>query len=343
MRNKYLVALSGGVDSAVTAALLLRDGHAVSGVTMDTGIGSVPQEASLIAKELGINHYVIDLKELFKATVITDFLNSYYSGETPNPCVVCNKTIKFAAFFPLLDQLGYDYLATGHYVRQGYEKGRYLLYKGKYLPKDQSYFLYSLSQDALAKVAFPLGSYTKTKIRSLAQEFGLKVAEKKESQDICFIPNGDYRKFIEENTTKHPKSGVMVDREGNILCSHQGLAYYTIGQRKGLGLALGYPAYVVAMDKDKNQIKIGREQDLYTNCAITRENNFLPFDKLKDSLEVSVKIRYKSDPVPAIIKAEKEKIKIIFKNPVRAITPGQSAVFYQDDLLVGGGIIENIF
>lgn len=333
--------MSGGVDSAVAAALLLKEGHQVSGVTMDTGNGKAAHEASLIAEELGIEHYIIDLKEKFKTAVIDSFIASYLNGETPNPCVVCNKELKFSAFFPLLEELQADYLATGHYVRLGDEDGRYLLYKAKYLPKDQSYFLYTLNQDVLSKTAFPLGGYNKDEIREMARQFDLRVAKKQESQDICFIPDCDYKAYIAQHAPTGHLPGNMIDKEGSLLGNHRGMAYYTVGQRKGLGLALGYPAYVIGLDKENNLVVIGKEEDLYRTETLTRDNNFLPFDQLNGDLPVTVKIRYKSPAVPAVITPEKELVRIKFKEPVRAVTPGQSAVFYQDDLLIGGGVIIN--
>lgn len=339
MKKKVLVAMSGGVDSTVAAALLLQQGFEVSGVTMDTGFGNAGQAASQVAEDLGINHYTLDLRRDFANYVIGDFLHQYSRGKTPNPCVICNKKLKFAAFWPLLDQLDYDFMATGHYVQKIEQNDRYLLKKAVSEAKDQSYFLYALSQEALSKTLFPLGTYEKTEVRQIASDLKLKAAEKSDSQDICFIPQGDYKDFYQEHCLHQPRPGRILDINGHIIGQHQGLPYYTVGQRKGLGLALGYPCYVVALDVDNNTVIIGQEKDLYKEEAFTCDNNFLPFDRLTRPLQVQVKVRYKSPPATAIIEPKGPLTKIYFVEKQKSIAPGQSAVFYQRDLVIGGGCL----
>ncbi len=339
MNKKVLVAMSGGVDSTVAAALLLQQGFEVAGVTMDIGFGNAGQAAAQSAGELGIKHYILDLRQDFANYVISDFLHQYDRGKTPNPCVICNKKLKFSAFWPLLDQLCYDFMATGHYVQKIEQNGRYLLKKAASEAKDQSYFLYVLSQKALARTLFPLGAYEKREIRQIASDLKLKVAEKSDSQDICFIPQGDYKDFYRQHCLHQPRPGKMLDVEGNIIGQHQGLPYYTVGQRKGLGLALGYPCYVVALDNEHNTVIIGQEKDLYKKEAFTCNNNFLPFDTLTTPLQVQVKVRYKSPPVDALIEPKGNLTKICFAEKQKSIAPGQSAVFYQQDLVIGGGCL----
>ncbi|MGI5892205.1 MAG: tRNA 2-thiouridine(34) synthase MnmA [Bacillota bacterium] len=339
MKIKVLVAMSGGVDSTVTAALLLKQGYDVAGVTMEIGFGEAAKAAEEAARELGIEHYVVDLQKKFSSTIIKDFLDKYQRGKTPNPCVLCNKKLKFAAFWPLMDQLGCTYLATGHYVQKIVQNNRYILKKAYSKSKDQSYFLYTLSQDVLARAIFPLGQYEKEHVRQIARDMGLKVAEKNDSQDICFIPDGDYKNFYRQNCLKQPLEGNLFDISGNKISSHQGLPYYTVGQRKGLGVALGYPCYVVALDVENNAVIIGREEDLYVEKAFTCDNNFFPFDDLLEPMQVEVKVRYKAEPVPAIIKKDGDLVEITFAEKQKSIAPGQSAVFYQGDILVGGGCL----
>lgn len=340
MKERVFVALSGGVDSAVCAALLREAGHTVVGVTMDHGVGHSAAEAAALAQQMGIEHHIVDIRQLFKEIVQADFIRAYAAGQTPNPCVLCNREIKFRTFDALIAAQGGGLFATGHYVQKVEEKGRYLLKKARFLAKDQTYVLYGLCQAQLQRTLFPLGRYSKEEVRQLAADFDLPVAQKSDSQDICFIPDGDYHRFLRESGGLNPEPGPIVEKAtGKVLGHHKGLAYYTVGQRRGLGTALGYPAYVVALDPANNALVVGTETDLFSRACLTIENNFLPFDCLLEPLSVEVKIRYNSPPVQAVIQPVAEGVLVQFVEPQKAVAPGQSAVFYQGDYLIGGGKI----
>lgn len=357
-KQKVLVAMSGGVDSSVAAALLKEQGFQVEGATMELWPCSDPvytggsafcnvsavEDARRVARVLGIPHHVIDVKSEFLEKVVNDFVDEYTGGRTPNPCVVCNREIKFGAFMRKALELGVDYIATGHYVQKKYDdqSGRYLLFKGRDTSKDQTYVLYSLTQDQLRRALFPLGTLTKQEIRELALDYKLPVAEKEDSQEICFIPDNDYRRFLQAKGAKII-SGPFLDVEGNVIGTHRGLPFYTIGQRRGLGLALGFPAYVVAIDSGKNAVIVGSEKHLYSRVVLVKRNNFIPFERLSGSIQAAVKVRYKSveaqaDIAPGI---EEGDVEVTFQEPQKAVTPGQSAVYYQGDMVIGGGIIHS--
>jgi len=357
-RKKVVMAMSGGVDSSVAAALLQEAGYEVIGITMELQARekeSVPgdrcsldtvQDARQVAEKLAIPFYVVNFREVFEKQVIAYFTAEYLRGRTPNPCIACNQHLKFSALLQKALDLEADYLATGHYVKIAYSKARerYLLYRGEDKQKDQSYVLYNLTQRQLAHTLFPLGQYTKPQIREKAVQLGLKVADKPESQEICFIPDDDYKRFLVERVgTGAFKPGKFVNTKGEILGEHQGLPFYTVGQRKGLGLALGYPVFVVALNPLENTVVVGREEDVFQKGLWAKDNNYLALPKLEEPLKVQAKIRSGAEPAEAVLIPEDEgRVKVIFGMPQRAITPGQSVVYYQGDLVVGGGIIEEV-
>ncbi len=349
-KKRVAVAMSGGVDSSVCAALLQKKGYDVFGMTMyfklaypSSGNAKTVADAKNVAKRLGIPHEVIDISRVLREKVIKDFCRQYLSGNTPNPCVRCNELIKFGVFFDQARAEGADYLSTGHYALLT-RSARYglALKKAKDLKKDQSYFLYRLPQDVLSRLIFPLGNYTKGQVRKLAFDFRLPVADKPDSQEICFLPQSDYREFLKKYAHAKVDPGRVIDARGNVLGEHQGAAFYTIGQRGGLGIALGHPAYVTRIDYRRNTITLGAQE-----AACSRE--FLikdicgPVVPLKKKIALKVKIRYNHKEMPAELTAAGKKIKAVFTIPQFAVTPGQSAVFYDKDTVVGGGIIEKVF
>lgn len=348
MRETVFVAMSGGVDSSAAAFLLLEKGYNVCGITMNLWSGelsgpSAVEDAREVAGLLGIPHYICDLHDVFQKNVIDYFCREYLVGRTPNPCVVCNKTIKFRALFNRACELGADYLATGHYVRVNYdgERRRWVLKKGIDTKKDQSYVLYTLSQDILPYLKFPLGDYRKDEVRQITARAGLPVAGKKESQEICFIPDNDYHRFLLKSVPQAAESGIIYDLRGNPVGKHRGVAFYTIGQRHGLGLALGYPAYVVEIDHVRNALVVGKREDLMAPGLIAKDVNFIALESLLEPNPAKVKIRYASSPAEAVISPGKDgEIIVRFSQPQKAVTPGQAVVFYQDDLVLGGGIID---
>jgi tRNA-specific 2-thiouridylase len=356
MGKRVAVAMSGGVDSSVTAYLLKEAGYEVIGLTMDLLQSSCMiespttccslqafQDAKEVADELKINHYIIDCKAEFETHVINYFINEYLSGRTPNPCIVCNKIIKFGFLLKKAQELRADYLATGHYAKVIKQNSRYVIQKGIDLAKDQSYFLYSLSQTQLTHAIMPLGEYKKEAVRKIANDLGLKVHDKPESQQICFITEGDYRKFISERLKHNLHPGPILNKTGKVLGEHQGIAFFTIGQRRGLNIAFGKPIYVIKIDKDKNAIIVGEETDLYSYELVANNINWVSIDKLTKQIELIAKIRYLHDgELAEIFPLQTDMVKVRFKTPQRAITPGQSVVFYQGDILVGGGVIKSI-
>ncbi len=357
-KKKVIVGMSGGVDSSVAAYILKKQGYEVIGVTMkvwqDTGEDyperedgccglSAVDDARRVAQKLDIPFYVMNFKSVFKEKVIDYFVEEYLNGRTPNPCIACNKYIKFEELIKKAHSLGAYYVATGHYARIIHDEKshRYLIKKSDAEKKDQTYTLYNLTQEQLKYMLMPLGEISsKEEVRKIAKEIGLDVANKPDSQEICFVPEDDYGKFIEENADKAIVPGEFVDLDGNVLGKHKGIIHYTIGQRKGLGISLGKPAYVVNIIPEKNQVVLGNNEDVFSNGLIAEKVNFITFDELKDPVDVKAKIRYTARAEDAIIKPlEDGKFKIEFIKPQRAITPGQAIVFYQDDILVGGGTI----
>lgn len=357
MKPRVLVAMSGGVDSSVTAALLVERGYEVIGVTMqiwDPAVTEVAgehvgccslaavEDARRVANRLGIPYYVLNFRHAFKEKVIRYFCREYLRGRTPNPCVACNRFIKFEVLLQKARALGAAYVATGHYARIIYdaERKRYYLCRSRDEQKDQTYFLYTLTQEQLAHTLMPLGDYTKKEVRQMARERNLPVSEKPESQEICFIPDNDYRRFLKEMAGEQVKPGPFLDLEGNVIGQHEGLPFYTIGQRRGLGIAAGRRLYVIDIDPARNAVILGPEEALWKSELIAEDNNFIAIDKLTSPMEVQAQIRYKSRPAPAvIIPLEDGRVRVRFLEPQRAITPGQAVVYYQGQYVVGGGII----
>ena len=353
---KVVVAMSGGVDSSVVAALLKEKGHEVTGVTMEVWDGkSLPgdrtrhscygpgeeediEDARKVAQVLGIPLYILDLRQEYKIEVLDYFCHEYLSGRTPNPCIRCNRRVKFDALLKKARDSGikFDYFATGHYARVEYDEGkrRYLLKKAGGMAKDQSYFLFSLSQEQLAHSLFLLGSYTKGEVREMARNLGLGVVDKPESQDFFA---GDYSSLLGEVV----KPGPIMDRQGNILGQHRGIPFYTIGQRKGLGISAGEPLYVIALDRQRNAVVVGSKQEVYGDELVACELNWIAIEALRQPIEVKARIRYRHQEAEAmVIPLDKDKVHVKFREPQMAITPGQAVVFYDNDTLVGGGTIE---
>lgn len=347
--KKVLLGMSGGVDSSVSAILLQEQGYEVIGITMKLYEEEIEGSccslsSSLDAKRvcdyLRIPHYTLNFKEDFRKNVIQDFIDNYSNCKTPNPCIECNKYLKFGKMYETAMELGCDYIATGHYARLEYDEkyNQNMLKKGIALSKDQSYVLYSIPQYLLDRIIFPLGEFeNKDEIRKIAREHNLPVANKPDSEDICFIPNGNYKEFLEKNEVKQ-KSGDIVLKNGKIVGKHSGLYNYTIGQRRGLGIAYEVPLFVIGFNKAKNQLIVGREEELYQKEIIVDNVNWLHNIKLPS--KVATKIRYSKKEAESLIeKLENGNIKVTFDEPQRAHTPGQSAVFYIGDNVIGGGKI----
>ena len=293
-----------------------------------------------VAEKLGIPFHVFDFSAEFRELVLNDFAESYLSGKTPNPCVRCNRFIKWPLMLDKCDELGVDYLVSGHYARLEKKDGKYLLKKGKDAHKDQSYMLYNMTQEMLGRILFPVGEFTKDEIREIARKNGLFTADKKDSQDICFVPGGDYVSFLENYTKKPLKSGVFVDKNGKILGENKGVAAYTIGQRKGLGIALGKPQFVVEKDAENGRVTLSDEADLFTDTLLAESFNFISGEVPTKPIKVTAKTRYSAkEETATVYPPENDKIKVVFSTPQRAVTAGQSVVFYDGDTLLGGGII----
>jgi tRNA-specific 2-thiouridylase len=342
--KRVLLAMSGGVDSSVSAWMLKKEGYEVIGVTANLFATAdkccSESDAKDVADRIGIQHFTLDLKDEFKKEVIDYFLDEYIEGRTPNPCVVCNSKIKFGILLKKARELGADYIATGHYAKIGEEDSRFILKKAFYVQRDQSYFLYRLSQEQLSHAIMPLGDYRKEEVRKIAASVNLKVHNKQDSQEICFIPDGDYRDFIRENLPK-VESGPILDREGNILGEHKGIYLYTIGQRKELGIFLKKPLYVIGIDRVKNAIIVGEREETTSLSLVAGSLNFISIETLVDEMRVMAKIRYQHKETEAFIGPfSAGRVKVQFKEPQMAITPGQSVVFYKDDRVIGGGVIE---
>ena len=353
--RKIITAMSGGVDSSVAALILQNEGYTVAGGTLrlfdrpESGqkkkkCGSLKDisDAKSVCERLGIEHYVFDYREKFKKEVIDRFCEGYIKGETPNPCLECNRYIKFKGMLEEGEKLGFDGTATGHYVRREYDKGsgRYLLRKASDTTKDQTYVLYSLTQDILSKTLFPLGDLSKSEIRKLAEEQGLVNANKAESQDICFVPDGDYSSFLKRETGYIPKLGDFVLADGTFVSKNKGIIHYTVGQRKGLGIAWEHPLYVISKNPENNCVVLGKNEDLFSKYLEAEDVNFIAVDKLTAPMTVTAKTRYSQKEAKAVVYPLAEnKIAVEFSEAQRAVTPGQAVVFYKDDYLVGGGKI----
>lgn len=351
--------MSGGVDSSVAAALLVEAGYEVIGITMNIWPSaktaeeaerfggccslSATDDAKKVAYRLGIPHYTFDFREIFKQEVIEDFVSEYRRGRTPNPCIRCNQFVKFQALLHKAMAIGADYVATGHYARIEFDdaKGRYLLKKGLDRSKDQSYVLYVLTQDQMAHTLFPIGHLTKDETRRKAAKLGLSVAEKKESQEICFVPDKNYPKFVGEYVPGSERPGPIYDKQGNVLGVHKGIIHYTIGQRKGLGISSPVPLYVIAIKEEEDAIIVGTKEDLGKTTLVAYDVNMISIPELIEPMNVKAKIRYKAPESPATISPMPEgRVKVEFEHPQAAITPGQAVVFYEGDIVVGGGTIE---
>lgn len=351
--------MSGGVDSSVAAAFLKEEGYEVIGITMK--LFSLPEEfcksenlrsccgwkavedANRVATTIGISHYVVDFKKIFEKSVIADFCEEYARGRTPNPCIRCNQYIKFEALLDKAEALNADYLATGHHARVEYDSKlkRFLLRKGKDRVKDQSYFLYPLTQGQLSRTLMPIGHFTKKEVREKAKELGLPVARRPESQEICFVPDNDYAGFLGRRIPKAFHTGSILDVENRVVGQHKGIARFTIGQRRGMGISASQPLYVIAIRSDENTIVVGKNEHLYKKTLLTSRINLISKAKLAESFKVKAKIRYKHREAEAIITPfDSDQVLVQFERPQRAITPGQAVVFYDRDIVVGGGIIE---
>lgn len=352
--------MSGGVDSSVAAALYARAGYEVVGLTMHlwsdpkggelalnraSGCCSITmtQDAAAVAERMGFRHYVLNLSEEFHGAVVQNFAHEYLRGRTPNPCVRCNTYVKWQTLLQRAQKLGCDYLATGHYARVAREEDRVKLYRSTNLDKDQSYALWGLSQDSLARTLFPLGEMTKQEVRALASELGLVTANKPESQDICFVPDDDYRRFLQDNFAGDLaviEPGDIVGPGGEVLGRHSGITHYTVGQRRGLGVAAGRRMYVSKIDTATNRVFLDDDENCFSSIAALHEVNWLSIAEPRETLECGVKIRYRDRPHAARVTALPDRsARVEFLEPVRAITPGQSAVFYDGELVLGGGVI----
>jgi tRNA-specific 2-thiouridylase len=375
-RGRVVVAMSGGVDSSVAAALLKKQGYEVIGITLcfsaaggSASGGNLPdavtkkprccgrqgiEDARAVADKLGIRHYVLNMQRVLEEKVIKEFCFEYLNGRTPNPCVRCNQYVKFAALLKRAMSLGAQYLATGHYARIVKAKSakrkaqNYLLKKSKDSRKDQSYFLYRLNQKQLSHILFPLGDYTKGQVRGLARKFKLPVAEKAESQEICFLPEDNYRGFLAERLSKYKprfiralRPGPIVDTGGKVLGQHKGIAFYTIGQRQGLGIAFGRPVYIIRIDRRDNRLVVGTKEEASSREFLVKDAHFVSAP-LKKKVALKVKIRYNHAETPAEVIPGSGFLKVSCKTPQFAVTPGQSAVFYSQDTVIGGGIIDKI-
>jgi tRNA-uridine 2-sulfurtransferase len=359
--GRILVAMSGGIDSSVAALMLHEEGYEVIGITMktwdyatsggskkETGCCSLDSinDARLLAVKLGFPHYILDIRSEFGDRIIDNFVDEYLAGRTPNPCVLCNTHIKWDALLKRANQLECEFIATGHYAKIRFENERYVISRGLDQTKDQSYVLWGLEQENLKRTRFPLGPYTKPEVRNMARESGfIDLANKSESYDICFIPDNDYRSFLKhkvEGLEAKVDGGNFVDKWGNVLGQHRGYPFYTIGQRKGLEIAMGEPMFVTQIFPETNTVVLGKKEDLEEQKMVVRDFNLIKYPDLKQPRDFVTRIRYKDKGSMATVVEENDKLKVLFHEPVSAIAPGQSAVMYEGDDLVGGGFIEKV-
>src|SRR6266576_813306 len=359
--------MSGGVDSSTVAAMLREEGHKLVGLTMQLwnqrrladqpGMAENREgrccslddvyDARRVAETLDIPYYVVNHQDRFERDVVRPFVSEYLSGRTPIPCSLCNNHLKFDQLLVVAQQIGADALATGHYARVQLDQqgGRWLLKRPADRSKDQTYFLFGLTQEQLSRTLFPLGEMTKPEVRDLARHHGLALAEKPDSQEICFVPGGDYKTFLdaylaEQGDALPETAGELVTTDGNVIGEHQGIHHFTVGQRKGLGVATGSPLYVIQIKGDSRQVVVGNQQELYSRTLRARRVNLIAVEDLREPMRVSVKIRHRHEPAPALIeKSGTDEVLVTFDQPQRAVTPGQAAVFYEDDVVVGGGWI----
>ena len=353
---KAVIAMSGGVDSSAAALLTQKMGYETIGITLklytNEGVCSTKsrtccslddvEDARSVAAKLNMPFYVLNFSEDFSENVIERFVNAYEEGFTPNPCIDCNKYIKFESLLSRAEELGFDYLVTGHYSRIEKDpvSGRYLLKKGLDATKDQSYMLYALTQEQLSKTLFPLGEMKKEHVREIAEENGLINARKRDSQDICFVPDGDYAAFIKRYKGREFKPGNFVGMHGEIYGQHKGIIHYTVGQRKGLGLSFPQPMFVGGIDVVKNEVLLCKAEELFSTELTARELNLISCERIDEPMRVSAKVRYRHKEQPAtVIQTGDDEIRVIFDEPQRAITKGQAVVLYQEDVVVGGGMI----
>ena len=352
MEKVIAVAMSGGVDSSLTAAMLLKQGYKVFGITLWLWVSGTPYDevplavtdAKKMCDFLGIEHHVIDARDVFYENVVDYFVKEYAYGRTPNPCVFCNKNIKFDLMLNRALELGATHMVTGHYAQVNYneETGLYELHKGVDPTKDQSYVMYNMNQRILSHLMFPLGGQCKTETRKLAAEYDLPVAKKPDSVDICFLPHGNYQKLVVEEMKAKPMAGNIVTEDGEVLGKHNGLINYTIGQRKGLGIAYKHPLYVIGFNGDRNEVIVGPNERLFTNRMICKFYNFLD-DTIHKELKAEGKIRYAANPSPCTARIlDDDTMEVIFEEPQRAITPGQSVAFYNGTQLLGGAVIDRV-
>lgn len=355
-KKTVVVGLSGGVDSSVAAYLLKEQGYDVIGVTMQIwqeedsctveenggccGLSAV-EDARRVAQKLDIPYYVMNFRKEFQKQVIDYFTREYLEGRTPNPCIACNRYVKWESLLKRSLEIGADYIATGHYARvEQLPNGRYAVRNSVTAKKDQTYALYNLTQEQLARTLMPVGAYTKDEIRKIAEEAGLLVAHKKDSQEICFVPDNDYARFIKNSTGKTIPKGNFVLADGKVIGEHQGIIHYTIGQRKGLNLSMGHPVFVTKIRPDSNEVVIGENEDLFVNTLICDRVNFMAMEGLDGEVRLKAKIRYNHPGAECVISpVEDGKVRVTFDQPQRAITPGQAVVFYQGEYVAGGGII----
>jgi tRNA-uridine 2-sulfurtransferase len=363
------VAMSGGVDSSAVAAMLRAEGHNVIGLTMQlwnqrrlAGHAGMPEsaqgrccsiddvyDARRVAETLGIPYYVVNHEERFERDVVRPFVEEYLAGRTPIPCSLCNNHLKFDQLLIVAQQIGADQIATGHYAQVSFDdqRGRWLLKRPADRSKDQTYFLFGLTQEQLSRTLFPLGGMTKPEVRELARKHKLVIAEKPDSQEICFVPGGDYKRFLEAYLTEQGDQpvavgGEMVTTDGKVIGEHAGVHNFTVGQRKGLGVATGSPLYVIQIKNDTRQVVVGKDEELYSRTLTACRVNLISAAEILEPMRVTVKIRHRHQPAPATIESSgRDEVRVTFDEPQRALTPGQAAVFYDGDIVVGGGWIDN--